>query len=379
MSMYVKSIIAWATALLMSGVAISDDFTIAKAEREPILDKKYRNIKPPLTDARGRSRTLPSVFETVYRKQTPVQSQGSRGTCSIFSAIGLLESMMVIKHGEDARKLNLSEEFLEYLAVRTSTSDGSSSTANFGYLRDYGTPLESTWNYVGQTWEELGDGDSREFCGHIPTGESKRLRGCLLAHRDPKLLNAKDADLLSRDNTPGDLYDPKFVEARNEAAKIRDTKIRSAITGSFWVGRESEVKALLSRGVPVTLDIDFYYGAWNHSKAASYGIGRDMDQWAKGIVNYPERGSMDRQESVKHGAGHSVVIMGFDNIREVITKVKMTDGSVKEFKRKGVYYFKNSWGTGSFGTQFEAAGIRAPGYGMITQDYAHEFGAFYKL
>jgi len=55
----------------------------------------------------------------------------------------------------------------------------------------------------------------------------------------------------------------------------------------------------------------------------------------------------------------------------------MTDGTMKTFKLKGVYYFKNSWGTGSFGVDAMIDEVNRPGYGTMTQQYAQDFGSFY--
>jgi hypothetical protein len=51
----------------------------------------------------------------------------------------------------------------------------------------------------------------------------------------------------------------------------------------------------------------------------------------------------------------------------------------KKFKRKGVYYFKNSWGASTWGKEFEIDGKNYPGYGMILQVHAHSHGQFYRL
>ena len=55
----------------------------------------------------------------------------------------------------------------------------------------------------------------------------------------------------------------------------------------------------------------------------------------------------------------------------------MEDGTWKEFSYRGVYYFKNSWGLRVSGRDFKLQGKNFPGYGMITQKYAHELGTFY--
>src|SRR4051794_14305458 len=71
-----------------------------------------------------------SDTEGLIQKMTPVKSQAARGTCSIFSATGLLEAMLVI-HGDFPNTVDLSEEWLEYVATRFHSSDGSTSDSNF--------------------------------------------------------------------------------------------------------------------------------------------------------------------------------------------------------------------------------------------------------
>jgi hypothetical protein len=57
----------------------------------------------------------------------------------------------------------------------------------------------------------------------------------------------------------------------------------------------------------------------------------------------------------------------------------MKDGTTKKFTYKGVYYFKNSWGTSSFGRDFTIDGEKFPGYGMMVAKYAEEQGQFFQM
>ena len=54
-------------------------------------------------------------------------------------------------------------------------------------------------------------------------------------------------------------------------------------------------------------------------------------------------------------SGHSILVVGYDDNKIVEKTIKMADGKMKKFTYKGVYYFKNSWGTSSFGRDFEIA------------------------
>lgn len=139
------------------------------------------------------------------------------------------------------------------------------------------------------------------------------------------------------------------------------------------------MKSLLAAGIPVTLDITFYYGAWNHREASDLGINRDIDAWNHGVVGFPEPGSVDEASSRTKPAGHSILLVGYDDRAIVQTHVQMSDGTEKDFTYTGVYYFKNSWGTSSFGSQFSIEGSAYAGYGAITQKYAHAYGSFFQF
>jgi len=343
-------------------LALSPQFAQADA-----LDAPYSRLAHPRIDRAGRDgrESAPkSNTLAMLEKQTPVKSQAARGSCSIFSAAALLESMLIINGKADAN-LDLSEEWLQYLIAQRATSDGSTSPANFRALHQFGIPSEEKLPYIGATWKTLSDGNARERCAN-----AKRLANCLTGHRDPALLLAAD----------NEIRDQEFVAARREAQenKARFFTAKGEEESGIVFGT-AEIKELLAKGTPLTLDIDFYYGAWNHRLADELAIGRDNDNWSHGIVTYPERGSFDVEKSLEKPAGHSVVLVGYDDEREIEYNVKMKNGRMKKFKRKGVYYFKNSWGSGSFGTETEIEGKVFPGYGMISQDYANEYGQFFRL
>ncbi len=223
--------------------------------------------------------------------------------------------------------------------------------------------------YIGATWKSLSDGIAQERCAHV-TGRNQA--NCFTGHRDPALLLAGDDELSTKDTD--------FLSARREALENKArffTENGEDESGIVW--GTNEIKEFLAKGIPLTLDIDFYYGAWNHRLADELSIGRDTNNWAKGLVSYPENGSVDKAKSKDKPAGHSVVVVGYDNERVIEYKLKMKDGKMKIFQRIGVYYFKNSWGTGSFGTETEIEGKVFPGYGVISQDYANEYGQFFRL
>ncbi len=347
------------------------------------LLEAHRYHKPPAGRDNPPRRHEPphNDIEKLISYQTPIKSQGHRGTCSIFSATALLESMLLITGKVIGAPLILSEEWLEYKVNRHKKSDGSTSALNFKELLDHGSARLSLMKYIGETWDIASletSADAKKYCGKI---EKKQLDSCLLVHRDPGLFEADANDLQKND--------PDFLAARNDAEAFKSTYLHHSEDEAFPVYNEDDIKGYLDKGIPLTLDLDFYYGAWNHRLAADEpglsDIGRNMDHWGKGIVGYPEVGSLDRKLSPHKPAGHSIVVVGYDDDVEVKTKVKMDKKDAhgnwleKEFTYKGVYYFKNSWGKGNFGANLVVGEITHDGYGMITQEYAHELGEFFAL
>jgi hypothetical protein len=371
----------FALALSASPLAHSND-------EGAYLDPKYENIQRPvrlselspslrrILEGLSDNQTLlprqSNVLEMIER-QTPVRSQAARGTCSIFSAIALLEAELVSRR-EASLDLDLSEEWLQYVISHTKTTDGSSSYSNFSAIGRTGAIEEALMPYVGETWEKVDHSElSKKRCGHLT---ERLLKSCLVSHRDPRLMAATDEQLLNEES--GALYDPEFQKARARSKEFKQEVIGKIASGSVIISVE-EAKRLLNKGTTITLDVDFYYGAWNHRGAEKLGMTRNMDHWSRGIVGHPERGSLDRLKSPTDPAGHSVLVVGYDDDYVVETKVQMADGSTKEFRYKGVYFIKNSWGATNFGVNTEIEGKTFPGYGIITQKYAEEFGGFYRL
>jgi hypothetical protein len=332
------------------------------------LDSKYQNLVHPIKDKNSISKSLPaSDTKEVIGYQSAVRSQAARGTCSIFSATAYLEGLL-IKKGFNA-SIDLSEEWLQYTAVRNKSSDGSSGWTNFAAIRDFGMPSEESLPYIGEDWLEAFNPLKETRCGKL-LGPVKK--SCLIVHRDPTLLNLTDAQITALNG------DSEFINARKEALDFKKKNIKFS-SSDFNISSVSEVKALLQSGTPVILEVDFFYGAWNHREADEFGIGRNLDHWSKGIVTFPEDESLDEVESRKHPAGHSILVVGYDDNKIIEKSIKMADGTTKKFTYKGVYYFKNSWGTSSFGKDFNIDGVSFPGYGMMVAKYAEEIGQFFKM
>ncbi len=302
---------------------------------------------------------------------TEVKSQRSRGTCTIFSTTGLLEALL-IKKGLAAKDIDLSEEWLEYLAMSNQNDEGSTVNRNIKKLRFFGMTTEKLWPYVGEKWTDLDSNPlARSRCESL---SGDKLLSCLFGHQNPELLRGEDNYVLEMDE--------EFFHIREDAKTfMNDMNLRSRITKSKSYQIEmSEAKRLLLKGTPVIAGIKLYYGSWNHSKTDKFGIQkRDKSLWYKGVVGYPEAGSKDRRICDERGGGHSIIIVGFDDKKTITSRLLMDDGSWKTTTYKGVYYFKNSWGVKGFGRDFKFNGEPKPGYGMVTQKYLNNLGRFYHL
>lgn len=338
------------------------------------LDRPYPH-RPGLKHDQANFKNLGTRSDLVsmLERQSAVRNQGARGTCSIFSALSTIESLYLTL-GLAEEDIDLSEQWMAYLtqAYRNSTQEGSWASYNWFLSERYGVVTEETLPYESSPLKNAEVGTGLERCGHL-TSQAQKV--CLAAHYDPALLRDEEAILTS-----------PLGLAYEEAQALKPTlilDILKPVTGpwsqDYRVNRSSDVRRLLDRGIPVVLELDVHYGAWNHPLADQYGIGLDRDQWAQGIVSYAEPQSVDRLESNRNRAGHSVVLVGYDDQRVVEKTMKMNDGTTKTFTYRGVYYFKNSWGTTSFGADFEVDGINYPGYGLITYKYANELGSFFRL
>lgn len=315
-----------------------------------------------------------SDIKGVFDIMTAVKSQENRGTCSIFSATALLESMLIKTFGL-TKKLDLSEEWLAYLVTHQLQDEGSFGDVNLEAFAEHGAALEKDLPYEPDAWEEETPATNpllKKRCGHH---KGRELKVCQYAHRSGDLQKLSDAELKDPAHK---LHDLDFLKARKAARKTKKSYLGDKVGANLEIFKLSDVKKLLAAGTPVILELDFYYGAWNHREALDLGIQRDASAFNRGEVGYPAAGSKDRSESPKSPAGHSILLIGYDDDAVIETKQNMKDGTKQKFEYKGVYYFKNSWGTDGFGTESDLEGS-TPGYGSITYKYANEMGSFYQL
>ncbi len=94
------------------------------------------------------------------------------------------------------------------------------------------------------------------------------------------------------------------------------------------------------------------------------------EYWRKGYVTAPN--ALDEEKSREKRAGHSFVLIGWDDELEVQKRdgegKLLTDGEGNPEMEKGFWLFKNSWGTGSFGVE----NPHGDGYGWISMDYVDD-------
>lgn len=310
------------------------------------LDPPYLQAQPPTSGFGSYLNQWPiwapplpnrNDMKTLISYQSSVKHQIKRGVCSIFSAIGILESLIKRKNQVE---LDLSENYLSYIVVsriQRYPSRGSNAFENFLGVKYPGVIDESVWPYEGDNWlEDSLTEEETKRRDQVCSFDGMRQEMCLTVHQDP-------------------VQDP-FQEPAREWSKVFKTQnVRAERIADLY-----RVYQLLTANEPLLLELDFFYGAWNHPKMADLGIGeRNLEQWTKGIVGIPLPD--DIYLSRRKPAGHSIVLVGFDNDSKV-------------------YFFKNSWGTNGFGKESDLLGQdTTPGYGSIPYEYAHRWGTFYQI
>jgi Papain family cysteine protease len=336
------------------------------------LDKKYSNLVHPNNST---FKYLPENSDVgkMIALQTPIKSQGKRGTCSIFSTTAHLEALYMILF-KPRTYPDFSEQWLQYINIAEKNNDeeGSSDPRNVFLSMKYGIIKENEWRYDPNDWTDYPKNSQEyRYCKNIAKDKT-HLKRCLIAHQDPKLIFA-DSNILRRDY-------PNFSRLTDSAEDIKqEFLLKHFVKNLISLNSVGQIKDALANGTPLTMGIDFYYGSWNHKKSDEFGIGRNLKAFDAGLVTYPEIGSVDRKVSKEKGAGHAVLVVGYDDNIVLTSNIKMTNGEYRQFKYRGAYIIKNSWGTESLGKNFIYNGRNYPGYAYLSYKYAHEFGAFYEL
>lgn len=279
--------------------------------------------------------TYPPVFTDLMKLQSPVRNQASRGVCSIFSTVALMEHLYI---AEGTYKTpDFSEQFLQWsakveLGAFTDT-EGSSADRNIETINENGIVEESAWPYQTSKWNSSND----PACNG-----SKEVPVKCYTNGDPPD-SAKQA--------------PRFKLPAGRWVNSSDKSIKA-----FMYGKRQGVVA----------GGKFFYQAWNHG-ASSLPVNGQYS--SNGYVLYPN--DKDKEESLKKPAGHSFLLVGWDDNLEVQkldeTGKPMVDAQGNPVKEKGFFLFKNSWGTGRFGIN----NPQGPGYGWISYRYIKEYASVY--
>ncbi len=272
----------------------------------------------------------PAKFEVA--DQSVVQSQGSRGVCSIFASTALVENLY-IKAGMASADADFSEQYLQWAAKNLQgafrNTEGSNADDNLETVVNYGTVKEADWRYESAPWTVANAPE----CGE---GENKPTK-CYTNGEPPATVAA--------------------------AAKFK-------LPSTRWINNNSMKAHIFGKKTGVNVGLTFFYQSWNHRRST---VPVDADLWRKGVVTYPN--AKDKTESATHRAGHAIHIIGWDDDMEVL----MRDGEGKPVldaqgnpkKEKGFWLFKNSWGTASFGVDHPTG----PGYGWLSYQYVKEYGS----
>ncbi len=275
----------------------------------------------------------PAQFDVVDT-QSPMQSQGSRGVCSIFSTVALMEHLY-IKEGTLPNP-DFSEQFLQWstkVELRAfQHTGGSSANQNLRAINQFGIVTEADEPYQTQPWGTSDD----EAC----TGDDRPVR-CY---------------------TNGDPSETALAANRWKLPR-----------GRYVNSRERSIKAFMTENdAAVIAGMTFFYQSWNHRKSE---LKVNKTYWNEGYVLAPNE--EDKELSLAKRAGHSILLVGWDDDLEVPKvdengdEVKDEDGNV--VMEKGFWLFKNSWGTGGFGVD----NPHGEGYGWLSMDYVSEYASVY--
>jgi len=275
----------------------------------------------------------PKKFDLVAL-QSPVRNQASRGVCSIFSTVALMEHLY-IKEGKLLTP-DFSEHFLQWsvkaeLGAYT-TTEGSNADRNIEAIQRYGIVDESAAPYQTSRWG-IGN-DAR--C----TGKEQPL--ACYTNGDP----SADAKAATRYKLPA---------------------------GRWVSNKRQSIKAFMSQNrQAVVAGMTFFYQSWNH-RGGPLPVNGDYAR--KGYIVAPN--AKDIETAKEKPAGHSILIVGWDDDLEVPmvdeTGAVIKDAAGNPKNEKGFFLIKNSWGTGNFGTENPFGA----GYGWLSMKYVETYANVY--
>ncbi len=288
-----------------------------------------------LPDESKADEILPRTFD-LMELMTPVRSQGRRGTCTIFATTALMESLYVAEGSMTMP--DFSEQFLQWSSkvegMSFTTSEGSNPRANLEAISRFGIVEETAWPYEVAAW---GASNDAACAGE----EAMRPVRC-------------------------------FTNGEPPAAALSAMRFR--LPAGRWVNsrRNSLMSYMVNNRLPVVVSGTFYYQAWNHG-GSMLPVSSALS--ARGVVMYPN--AEDIADSGARPAGHGILLLGFDQdmtVQRVDGMGRpMVDAMGNPVNDVGFFLFKNSWGTGRFGTE----NPMGPGYGWSSMRYVEEFMTAY--
>ncbi len=334
-------LLALAAALAAPGCAGTEDFPNEPAPNvegeEPLsaLDTLVEGAPPnEMLPEEGKADAVyPRQFDLVA-SQSPIRSQRSRGVCSIFSTVALMEHLY-IREGSIPNP-DFSEQYLQWSAKSEVRSfldtEGSSAEKNLEAINRFGIVAEGAWAYEPTKWTTANDA----AC----TGTMMPVR-CYTNGEPPAAARSAQRYTLPRG---------RWVNSSATSLKAHMSTKRTA----------------------VVIGGSFFYQAWNHGASA---LTVSSAYKRKGYVPYPN--DEDKADSAMRPAGHSILLVGWDDDLEVPRLNGMgqplVDAMGRPVVERGFFLFKNSWGTGSFGVE----NPRGDGYGWISYRYVKEFMTAY--
>lgn len=275
--------------------------------------------------------TLPAKFDVVDT-QSPVRNQASRGVCSIFSTVGLMEHLYIKAGQADP---DFSEQYLQWSAKfevgSFPNTGGSSGSSNLDAIVRYGIVVEEDWPYEGRGWNSSNDPEC--------DGEKSQPTRCYTNGAPPEeALAAGKFKLPKRE----------YVSSYTDSLKTYMFKNKRAVVSGM----------------------SFYYQSWSHGGSK---LEVNMDNKRAGAVVFPS--DADQADSEERPAGHSILLVGWDDTKEFPRLAEdgspLTDEDGNVIMDKGFFLFKNSWGTGgAWGSENEFG----KGYGWLSYRYVQRWG-----
>lgn len=279
---------------------------------------------------------FPPRFD-LLSQQTPVRNQGSRGSCSFFSTIALVEQTYV-RDGL-ARNPDFSEQYAVWLLkgkVGLATDrDSSWPGDNLEQFAAYGLVDEALWPYSPTGW---GQSDDPACVGPIAMQPVRcRTQG------EP-----------SAEALAAPVYKiPGFKHVNPERTTVKTYLY--------------EQKAALVLSLPV------HYQAWNFWGGP---LPISSDLYSRGIVTYPNDEDRAHYDSLGEAkSSHAMLLVGWDEELAVPARnargEPVLDDMGQPVMEEGFYILKNSWGTSTMGSTSPVA----PGYLMISMRYVEANGS----